>query len=78
MGYPRQLKGNDIPLTARLASLADVYDALVSARVYKSAMRYEEALQIILDGKSSQFDPIIAEAVIQIQDQFCEISQKYR
>ncbi|MCL2243540.1 MAG: response regulator [Treponema sp.] len=77
-GYPRQLREKEIPLTARLASLADVYDALVSARVYKSAMRYEEAMQIILDGRNSQFDPVIAEAVVQIQDQFCEISQKYR
>jgi len=77
-GYPRQLKGEEIPLSARLAALADVYDALVCARVYKSAMPYEEAINIIVDGKGTQFDPIVAEAVIQIQDKFKEISQKYQ
>jgi len=77
-GYPRQLKGEKIPLTARLASLADVYDALVCARVYKSAMPYDEALRIIVEGSGTQFDPIIAEAVVQINEQFKEISQKYQ
>jgi len=77
-GYPRQLAGNAIPLTARLAALADVYDALVCARVYKAAMPYEEAIEIIIAGKGTQFDPIIADAVVQIQEQFKEISLKYR
>ncbi|MCL2765143.1 MAG: response regulator [Treponema sp.] len=78
MGYPNRLKGEEIPLTARLAALADVYDALVCARVYKSAMPYDEALKIIADGKGTQFDPVIVDAVIQIQDRFKEISQKYK
>jgi len=77
-GYPRQLKGNEIPLSARLASLADVYDALVCARVYKVAMPYNEALDIIAQGKGTQFDPIIAEAIVHIQDEFQEISQTYK
>jgi putative two-component system response regulator len=77
-GYPRQLKEYDIPIVARLASLADVYDALVCARVYKAAMPYEEAMKIIADGKGTQFDPVMTDAVIQIQDQFREISQKYQ
>jgi putative two-component system response regulator len=77
-GYPRKLKEKDIPLSARLAALADVYDALVCARVYKSAMPYDEAMGIITSGKGTQFDPIIADAVEQIQDQFREISQKYK
>jgi len=77
-GYPRQLKDNDIPLTARLASLADVYDALVCARVYKTAMPYEEAIGIIIAGRGTQFDPIIADAVVQIKDKFKDISQKYQ
>ena len=77
-GYPRKLKEKDIPLAARLASLADVYDALVCARVYKAAMRYEEAVEIITSGRGTQFDPTIADAVIQVQDQFMEISQKYK
>ena len=77
-GYPLGLKETDIPLTARLAALADVYDALVCARVYKSAMPYEEALRIIIDGRGTQFDPVIADAVVQIKDKFSEISQKYQ
>ncbi|MCL2440694.1 MAG: response regulator [Treponema sp.] len=77
-GYPEQLKGEEIPLTARLAALADVYDALVCARVYKSAIPYEESLKIIIDGKGTQFDPIIADAVEKINDKFREISQKYQ
>ena len=77
-GYPRQLKDNEIPLAARLAALADVYDALVCARVYKAAFPYEKAMEIITQGRATQFDPVITDAVIQIQDQFREISQKYQ
>jgi putative two-component system response regulator len=77
-GYPRQLREKEIPLAARLASLADVYDALVCARVYKAAMPYEEAIRIILDGKGSQFDPVITDAVVEIQDRFREISRMYQ
>jgi len=77
-GYPRKLKGEGIPLTARLAALVDVYDALVCARVYKSAMPYDEALKIIVEGRGTQFDPIITDAVEQIHDKFREISQKYQ
>jgi len=77
-GYPRQLKGHEIPLAARLASLADVYDALVCARVYKVAMPYEEALDIIAQGKGTQFDPVVADAIVHIQDEFQEISRTYQ
>ena len=77
-GYPRQLKETEIPLTARIAALADVYDALVCARVYKAAMPYDEALGIIVSGSGTQFEPAIVEAFVQIKDQFKEISQKYR
>jgi putative two-component system response regulator len=77
-GYPRQLKELDIPLAARLAALADVYDALVCARVYKAALPYTEAVKIIEDGKGSQFDPVLTDAVVQIQDRFRDISQQYQ
>jgi putative two-component system response regulator len=76
-GYPQGLKGTDIPLAARLAALADMYDALVCARVYKAAMSYEEAIKIITDGRGTQFDPVLTDAVIQIQHKFQEISQRY-
>jgi len=77
-GYPRQLKEKEIPISARLAALADVYDALVCARVYKAAMPYEQAIDIIMQGKGTQFDPIMTDAVLQIQKQFQEISRMYQ
>jgi len=76
-GYPQQLKEEQIPLTARIASLADVYDALVCARVYKAALPYDEAIEIIVAGRGTQFDPIVTDAVVQIKDKFQEISMKY-
>jgi putative two-component system response regulator len=75
-GYPRGLKGTDIPLSARIASLSDVYDALVCARVYKEALPFEEAIRIITEGKGSQFDPVLTDAVVQIQERFKEISRQ--
>jgi putative two-component system response regulator len=77
-GYPQKLKDKDIPLVARLASIADVYDALVCARVYKAAIPYDEALNIINSGKGTQFDPVLTDAITQIKDKFREISQKYQ
>ena len=56
-GYPDRLKGDDIPLEARVMALADVYDALISERVYKKAFSVEKAREIILDGSGTQFDP---------------------
>jgi len=77
-GYPCKLKGDEIPLTARLASIADVYDALVSSRVYKNAFSFEDAIKIIVDGRGTQFDPIAVDALLQIQEQFKGIAQKYQ
>jgi putative two-component system response regulator len=73
-GYPRGLAGEDIPLSARIVSLVDVYDALVCARVYKAAFSYEDAFRIIGEGRGTQFDPLITDAVMEIQDTFREIS----
>lgn len=61
-GYPYGLKDNEIPLSARIVALADVYDALTSERPYKKAFSHEKAKQIILEGKGSHFDPVIVEA----------------
>jgi len=77
-GYPRQLKELDIPLAARLAAVADVYDALVCARCYKAAFPYTEAVKIISDGKGTQFDPVLTDAVVKIQERFQEIAQQYQ
>jgi|GEM_PF-2177720 len=77
-GYPQQLKETEIPLTARLAALADVYDALVCTRVYKPAMTYEKAAEIIIEGRGTHFDPVIVDAFTVLQDHFKEIAQKYK
>jgi len=77
-GYPRQLKEYEIPLVARLAALADVYDALVCARVYKAAFSYAEAIKIITDGSGTQFDPIVTGALLNIQGRFQEIAEQYK
>jgi putative two-component system response regulator len=76
-GYPRGLKGEEIPLVARIAAVADVYDALVCARVYKAAMPYTEAIAIIKEGRGTQFDPILTDVLVSIQDKFRGISEQY-
>lgn len=77
-GYPQGIAGTDIPLPARLLSLVDVYDALVSVRVYKSAFSYSDAMRIISDGRGIQFDPQLVDAVVMIQDQFEVISRRFQ
>lgn len=62
-GYPAGLAGENIPLEARIVSVADVYDALTSSRVYKPALSHEEAMSIITAGSGSQFDPAIIDAL---------------
>jgi putative two-component system response regulator len=62
-GYPGKLKAEEIPLEARIVSVADVYDALTSKRVYKPAMPHEEAVKMIVGGRGTQFDPLVVEAL---------------
>lgn len=76
-GYPEGLSGDKIPVYARLMAVADVYDALISRRVYREALPHEKVVQIIIDGKGTHFDPDIVDAFIQIQDQFREIASQY-
>lgn len=63
-GYPNKLRGDQIPLEARIVSVADVYDALTSRRVYKPPMPHEEALRIITEGRGTQFDPLVVDALV--------------
>lgn len=63
-GYPNGKKGNEIPLCARIVSVADVYDALISKRVYKQAFSHEIARSIIIEGIGTQFDPMVVDAFI--------------
>ncbi|MDD2652170.1 MAG: response regulator [Sulfurimonas sp.] len=76
-GYPLGLSGDEIPISARLMALADVYDALTSRRVYKEAMSHEKARSIIVDGCGVKFDPKVVEAFLEIQEEFLLVSQKY-
>jgi putative two-component system response regulator len=73
-GYPLGLAGQDIPLSARLMALADVYDALISRRVYKPAFSHETALEIISKGRGQHFDPTICDAFLAIHPQFHAIA----
>lgn len=66
-GYPEGLKGQEIPLCARIMAVADVFDALVSKRCYKKAMTLDEAYQIIKDSSGTHFDPIVADAFLRIR-----------
>ena len=76
-GYPRGRKGCDIPLPGRVVALADVYDALVSRRVYKGAFTHLTARSIILEGKENHFDPVIVEAFQAIESQFIDVQQRF-
>lgn len=76
-GHPRGLSGNDIPISGRLMALADVYDALISRRVYKEAFSHEKAVTIIKEGAGTHFDAQVVEAFLEISDKFREIAQKY-
>jgi len=68
-GYPDKIAGEDIPLSARIVSIIDVYDALVSSRVYKSAFSHKEALKMIAeDAESGKFDVRIVEALFESED----------
>ena len=76
-GYPDGLIGDAIPISARLMALADVFDALICQRVYKAAMPFAQARQIIIDGSGRHFDPDIVATFIQESDTFLRIAQAY-
>ena len=73
-GYPQGLYGYAIPLSARFMALADVYDALISKRVYKPAFPHEKAVRLIKEGKNKHFDPDIVDAFEAIHEQFRDIA----
>jgi putative two-component system response regulator len=76
-GYPDALKGEEIPVSARLMAVADVFDALISPRVYKSAMSYERARAIIAEGSGSHFDPDIVAAFLAGFDAMTAVADHY-
>ena len=76
-GYPEGLVGTQIPLSARLMAVADVYDALIRQQVYKSAMTHEVAVQIMSEGRNTHFDPDVLDAFLQVQYKFRECALRY-
>jgi putative two-component system response regulator len=76
-GYPEGLSGTQIPLAARLMAVADVYDALISRRVYKEGMPHEKAVAIIIEGRGSHFDPDLIDAFENLVEQFHGIAQRF-
>jgi putative two-component system response regulator len=77
-GYPLGLKGVAIPISARIVAIADVYDALVSERIYKKAYSHEQAVGIMAAESGKHFDPKIVEAFLKVEEKFHEIAVTYR
>lgn len=76
-GYPDQLKGEDIPLLARVSAIADAFDAMTSSRSYRDAMPFEEAYNRIIKGQGSQFDPLLVEKFKKIYPAWIKFHQNY-
>lgn len=76
-GYPDQLAGEQIPLSARLMAVADVYDALISRRVYKPPFPREKAVGIMREGRGTHFDPVILDAFFALEEEFHGIAERY-
>lgn len=76
-GYPDGLAGEDIPLSARIMAVADVFDALVSKRSYKPGFPFEKALAIINEGVGTQFDPIVAKAFLHLKEEVRRIAESF-
>ena len=76
-GYPNKLAGDQIPLSARIVSVADVYDALRSKRIYKPAFSHEKSMAIILEGRGTQFDPDVVDAFVRIEGRIREVASRY-
>lgn len=75
-GYPDGLKGDEIPIAAQVVSVADVYDALTSERVYKDAIPHEQAIQMILDGKCGTFNPLLIECLLEVKDRIAKTLER--
>ncbi len=76
-GYPQGLQGEDIPISGRLMAVADVYDALISRRVYKKPFTHTKAVNIILEGKGIHFDPDMVDAFLEIHEEFRQIALEF-
>lgn len=77
-GYPQGLKGDAIPLSARLMAVADVYDALISARSYRPAFTHETAVELIRQGRGEHFDPDVVDAMLAVEEKFKAIAAQFQ
>lgn len=77
-GYPQGLKGDEIPISARLMAVSDVYDALISRRIYKQPYSHSEAVAYILQSKGTHFDPDVIDAFLAIEEEFAQIAERYQ
>ncbi|MGP0565473.1 MULTISPECIES: HD domain-containing phosphohydrolase [unclassified Nitrospina] len=76
-GYPDKLKGDEIPVSARLMAVADVYDALISKRVYKPPFSHKRAVEVILEGRGTHFDPEMVDVFVDLESDFMQIALDY-
>ncbi|MDD5175575.1 MAG: response regulator [Sterolibacterium sp.] len=76
-GYPQGLRGESIPLSARIMALADVYDAMISKRVYKPALPHADAVDAIRDGRGGHFDPFLVDCFLENADEFRYIASRF-
>jgi response regulator RpfG family c-di-GMP phosphodiesterase len=76
-GYPKGLRGEEIPIPGRLMAVADVYDALVSKRVYKAPMSHAQAVEIIRSGRGAHFDPDLVDAFLKSQNQWSRVAREF-
>ena len=77
-GYPEGLKGKEIPLESRFMAISDVYDALMSKRIYKEPFSFEKTVEMIKEGRETHFDPVLVDAFMEISEEFHKISQFHR
>ena len=75
-GYPQGLSGNDIPLSARIMAVADVFDALASDRAYKKAFSFEKAIEIIRESSGTHFDPLVVQAFLNAEERVRDIASR--
>ncbi|GGF74491.1 two-component system response regulator [Azorhizobium oxalatiphilum] len=76
-GYPNKLAGEEIPVLARIMAVADVYDALISRRVYKEPLSHEQAAATIREGRGQHFDPDMVDTFLEIEKEFSDIAERF-
>jgi len=74
-GYPRGLKGNGIPIAGRLVAVVDVYDAMTARRLYRQPVTHDEAVELIVKGKGTHFDPDVVDAFVRISPRLTSVAR---